>query len=94
MKPHKHSKLIKQWSDGATIEFLSLTNTWELSGRNPNWREDEEYRVVPEVVYYYRYEREANGCIDISRYMTDEYAEEQGYISNGYRKILSSKRVW
>lgn len=44
--PHKHSAVIKQWADGARIEFKHLTNGWVLlSSNGPTWNVNTEYRV-------------------------------------------------
>lgn len=48
-KPHKHAELIKQWADGAEIEFLDpLDNEWNLTIK-PQWAEDVQYRVAPKL---------------------------------------------
>ena len=47
-KPHKHAELIKQWADGAEIEYLSNhTDSWETIER-PTFYDDEQYRVKPQ----------------------------------------------
>lgn len=51
-KPHKHAELIKAWADGATIErmwtdWYGKGTTW-LIDNEPDWSEDEEYRIKPE----------------------------------------------
>lgn len=46
MAKHKHSGLIKQWADGAIIQFLSHDNQWkDCLNNNPTWRDAETYRV-------------------------------------------------
>lgn len=44
--PHKHAALIKEWADGATIEFLSESG-WRLA-TSPGWSVDYDYRIKPE----------------------------------------------
>lgn len=46
---HKHSELIKQWADGAKIEFFNrLTQSWQ-DADNPVWSVNDQYRVKPEA---------------------------------------------
>ena len=60
-KPHVHSALIKQWADGAKIQYLSDKGWWLDADGAPSWRETTAYRVKPEpkpdVVRY--------ACLDI-----------------------------
>jgi hypothetical protein len=44
MKPHKHSELIKQWADGAEIQFKNSDGQWE-DVDNPTWYQTAEYRA-------------------------------------------------
>lgn len=45
--PHKHAALIKQWADGAVIEWYDpRTSTWQLT--KGCWHEYSSYRVRPE----------------------------------------------
>lgn len=60
--PHKHAALIKQWADGATIQYRAQVAEWTDCIRNiPAWSTKHEYRVKPEpkpdVVRY--------ACLDI-----------------------------
>ena len=48
MKPHKHAELIKQWADGAEIEFWSPDYKRWVRSRTPEWDADTEYRIKPE----------------------------------------------
>jgi len=47
MKPHKHSELIKQWADGAEIEFKYSDGGWNTVF-DPSWHDVSEYRIKPE----------------------------------------------
>ena len=50
--PHKHSKLIKLWADGAKIQVWdTYTNTWACTN-NPVWHLNYEYRIKPETIKY------------------------------------------
>ena len=50
--PHKHSKLIKLWADGAKIQVWdTYTNTWACTD-NPVWHLNKEYRIKPETIQY------------------------------------------
>jgi hypothetical protein len=42
----KHKKLIESWSNGADIQFKSITNDW-LYTPEPSWCEGTEYRIKP-----------------------------------------------
>lgn len=49
---HKHAELIKQWADGAEIEWVGATKydgtkLWSVVA-NPTWNESHEYRIKPE----------------------------------------------
>ena len=58
--PHKHAALIKQWADGAEIEYRDENHRWNRVSM-PHWDYDTIYRVKPEpkpdVVRY--------ACLDI-----------------------------
>lgn len=46
-KKHVHADLIKQWADGAKIQFLTDAGCWETTP-NPAWLPYEQYRVCVE----------------------------------------------
>jgi hypothetical protein len=51
--PHKHAAIIKQWADGAQIQFkwdahTRFPDAWS-DVKQPTWRSDCDYRVKPEV---------------------------------------------
>jgi hypothetical protein len=48
-KPHVHAALIKQWADGADMEYrrLSRSPNW-FPALPPTWVDDCEYRVKPQ----------------------------------------------
>lgn len=46
MKPHVHAELIKQWADGAEIQFFS-DGKWFTASGAPAWSENTRYRVAP-----------------------------------------------
>jgi hypothetical protein len=46
-QPHKHKDLIVAWANGAEIEWLD-ENTW-VTARPPEWLENLEYRIKPEM---------------------------------------------
>lgn len=48
MKPHKHAELIKQWADGAQIEFHAPDQIMWRDCPNPVWFENYYYRIKPE----------------------------------------------
>lgn len=45
--PHKHAALIKQWADGAEIEYFSTANQWEPMFSNMGWYDFIDYRLKP-----------------------------------------------
>lgn len=49
MKPHKHSELIKQWADGAEIQYYhNVTQVWcDTRDNQPFWGVDTQYRIKP-----------------------------------------------
>jgi len=53
--PHKHAELIKQWADGAEIEYRNLYDQW-IGLYKPDFSGDGEYRIKPEpkpdLIYY------------------------------------------
>ena len=48
MKPRKHAEVIKQWADGAEIEWF-YCGKWVITNP-PFWLEEREYRVTPEKI--------------------------------------------
>ncbi len=48
--PHPHAELIKQWADGATIQFYNTyKQEWvDCAGYQPMWDAGVKYRVKPE----------------------------------------------
>lgn len=47
MKPRKWSKEIKQWADGASIEYRNILSKGWLAVDVPVWHPDTKYRVKP-----------------------------------------------
>lgn len=66
---HKWAKKIKAWADGAEIEVrCQLINGWTswmpVEATNPQWHEDNEYRIKPqpkEPQYLYVYKNKTRG---------------------------------
>ena len=48
MKPRKHAEVIKQWADGAEIEWF-YCGKWIITNP-PFWLEERKYRVKPQEV--------------------------------------------
>jgi hypothetical protein len=63
-KPHKHAELIKQWADGAEVEYrVELGARWNTL-RSPCWDSNGEYRIKPQrlecwVTHYPNYGEES-----------------------------------
>lgn len=50
-QPHKHAKLIKEWADGAEIQYRSNgieTDIWKDCWGSPSWSDVFEWRVKPQ----------------------------------------------
>lgn len=43
---HKHAELIKQWADGAEIEYKVHNGGW-VALEHPSWEDRNEYRIKP-----------------------------------------------
>ena len=54
---HKHAEFIKDWADGAEIEFRAtrVANPEWRTTKNPSWEDFYEYRIKPEPVKVVRY---------------------------------------
>lgn len=48
-KPHVHAALIKQWADGAVIQFFSGGRWIDMVKLAPSWDASIAYRVKPEL---------------------------------------------
>lgn len=46
---HKHSEFIKAWADGADIQLKTVNGWRDITV--PNWGQQAEYRVKPELKY-------------------------------------------
>jgi hypothetical protein len=44
---HKHADLIKQWADGAEIEWLGIDGNWCSISGTPSWSVETTYRIKP-----------------------------------------------
>jgi len=60
--PHKHADLIKQWADGAEVQFKYKTTGLWTDTKEPRWVVNTEYRLKPETVkyrlYLYKYQED------------------------------------
>ena len=65
MKPHKWAKEIKAWADGAEIEVNVSGLGWSnVTAIHPQWHEDNEYRIKPQLKepqYLYVYKNKTRG---------------------------------
>jgi hypothetical protein len=80
MKPHKWAKEIKAWADGAEIEFKTGNAWWDAG--DPEWNEDAEYRIKPQLKgpqYLYVYGNDGE-----IKYM---YSEPRKWVGNFLGKI-------
>ena len=77
---HKHAGLIKQWADGAEIEFKMPDGRWRITAR-PVWHESDEYRIKPEEkkpVVRWLWAGKNSGSLG-GRLMTEEEAKNTGW---------------
>lgn len=65
-KPHKHAALIKQWADGAEIQYRPTSNHVWGDVAYPPWHCEGEYRVKP-VTRKFRIALMLQDVIHISR---------------------------
>lgn len=51
MKPHKHAAVIRQWADGAEVQWrMNEQGGWrDLPDNNPSFHPNYEYRVKPKT---------------------------------------------
>ena len=49
---HPHADLIKQWADGAKIQYLNHDNKWCDCSESPGWFPSNKYRVKPPTGKY------------------------------------------
>ncbi len=72
-KPHVHAALIKQWADGAQIQWYNnVTGEWETNKHHaPCWDATTKYRVKPEprpdIVMYAMIKTEPDKLYDGAR---------------------------
>ena len=93
----EYAELRKAQADGKTIEYKPIKGEWEYL-EYPEWNKaPQTYRIkTDEPTYYYQWEKlYPEGRIITSEYLTDETADYDGYkVSEGWRRIESSKRTW
>ena len=99
-----NAHIIKQWYDDASkLEHLeSGSGIWHettcatVGGIKKHILKGHKYRIKPdELIYYWQWEKlKTDGEITLSNHLSDKHAKSLGYESDGWRKIMSSKRVW
>ena len=100
-KKDKNCSLVIKFTglkDGVVVEGTSIysvgykADDWYPHTDTNEW-EDIDYKEEP--TYYYQWKRDIDiGNIEISNFVTDEYAEKQNYKVEGWVKIENSKRTW
>ena len=99
-----NAEIIKQWYDDFSkiemyytgpAEWLPTTYITLIDIRK-SIKSGSKYRIKPSepTYYYYVWERLKYGAISTSESVSDECAEDRGYPTEGWRKIISSKRAW
>ena len=77
--PHKHAELIKEWADGATIQFRFVGEDWATL-KSPFWdAKDGEYRIKPKPDVVQKVKMWAEGKVQTSvllRYSSVSYVVE------------------
>jgi hypothetical protein len=89
MKPHKHAELIKQWADGAEIEWkFDETGTWMDFNDGHGFYNGAIYRIKPEenkpVVRWKCVYKSANGYWTETNYF---YTDEEIKQCKGHTKL-------
>jgi hypothetical protein len=75
---HKHAELIKQWADGAEIEYLNVgSNSVWSQVDSPRWDEHGDYRIKPEpkpdvVEQYVAKGYTKYGCVRVAEHWEKE----------------------
>jgi len=80
--PHKHAEIIKQWADGAEIEYYSPYGKVWCRVSRPSWEDDIEFRVKPQ-------KSEKDIQIEKLEVELEEAKERMLAFSNGCRLELS-----
>jgi|TARA_R110000751_G_scaffold75679_3_gene152358 hypothetical protein len=92
-KPHKHVEIIKQWAEGAEIQYYSdYTGAWEAVDR-PCFFEADVYRVKPQLVEYWvtYYPEPPSSMVLGGVYTTKEEAEKAAVCRRGV--VVHTKEV-
>lgn len=99
-KPHKWSKEIHAWADGAVIQIKTASGEWHDIDFNPSFLDrDSKYRVKPEekqlvIRWLWTYKNNAGVYFQPNNYMTEQEAEIDSGIYSNYtiiRKIEESR---
>jgi hypothetical protein len=73
---HKHADLIKQWADGAQIQwFHDHYGIWQDIVSSPYWMDGVQYRIKPEekqpvVRWKWAYKAD-NSWVEMTRFMSE-----------------------
>lgn len=70
---HKHAELIKQWADGAKIQYKDCKGNW-VDCNDPVWSKHTEYREKPTQDPYIFIEE-----VTLKGYRVDEYGYRTPY---------------
>ena len=81
MKPHKHAELIKAWADGYTIQMKSKIDGRWWDQDDPDWAEEYEYRIKPDVKqpvvrWQWAYKQRHGEWISLKFFLTEQEAVE------------------
>jgi len=70
---HKHCELIKQWADGAKIQYRNENTGYAwFWAQTPSWDEDAEYRIKPEEPVVRWLWATPNGCVTEHMFSCEE----------------------
>ncbi len=94
-KPHIHAELIKQWADGARIEFSRDGKFWISCSATygPEWNENYFYRIKPEekkpvVRWLWAFKYSDTDRWNIStQYMSDVESEKILSSASGHQRV-------
>lgn len=93
MKPHKYAELIKQWADGAKVQFKDVNSNVWVEIYNPEWVSRGEYRIKPaKKVVRWLWAYKHNNCWYLeSKYFTEAEFDEIYQDEDDYKKLEWSR---
>jgi len=94
MTPHKHAELIKEWADGAEIQFyFENEEVWRYV-ESPQWHKGTKYRIKPlRTVHKYIFAyQDQDAWRTTVQYYSIEEAKKLFTNEHNWEAILSSTK--